>query len=591
MVGRAIETRRGHSTLTAWALALGLSLLVAMLAATVDRADAAADDVIEVRLWGITGQERAHVWVDGVKVASRWAPTVAETWVVSAPVSAEVQVEFSNDGVNNDLWVNWVQVNGDRIETDSPTVHSVGTWKDGNCGPGYKQKEVLNCNGRFTYDFSDILGNDVIEVRLWGITGQERAHVWVDGVKVASRWAPTVAETWVVSAPVSAEVQVEFSNDGVNNDLWVNWVQVNGDRIETDSPSVHSVGTWKDGNCGPGYKQKEVLNCNGRFTYDFSGNNPQPDCIEPGGYVRSVAGECVGVPSNVSLVDYKSSMSDTDVHRINTAGAVIEGKRIKGCVVIEAVNVTFRNNSVECYASRDINNSWYPYPANNGPVTVLASAGGATIENNTLFCQQKSNDISACDYGVFLRGGNNTARFNDIFRYRRRLRRRGRRIGHRVQPRSRFRDRLGRMAGPRPPIFCRLTTPTPTACSSTPLTTTESPSAATTLKAWLTMAGLAEDGLQAVLAQKFSGIGGGAIVIEDNLISDRWTSFRIACIGGADCTIRNNTINAYYKVNGGNAINVAGSHSSTRVTCNRFTDGSLVDSTRVAGGDADNSGC
>jgi len=47
-------------------------------------------------------------------------------------------------------------------------------------------------------------------------------------------------------------------------------------------------------------------------------------------------------------------------------------------------------------------------------------------------------------------------------------------------------------------------------------------------------------------------------------------------MGGTPCNIERNVINAHYNNNRGGAVNLQGGHHSTRVRCNYFTDGQLV---------------
>ncbi len=435
---------------------------------------------------------------------------------------------------------------------------------------------------------ADAAADDVVSVRLWGETGTERARLRVDGQLVATRYVSTSATTWTVRTPVDSEVKVEFDNDATHNgrdrNLWVNWVEVNGrGRIQTESPEVHSTGTWSRSNgCGPGHKQSETLHCNGAFTYEFDGGGSNPtSCIGPEGWVRATPGQCVGVPDEQQLTNYRSSMRDTDVYRFTQDGQVIEGKRFVGCVVIEARNVTFRNNHVECYASRDVNNSPGPYPGNNGPVLVASSAANATVEHNTLVCRKKSVDVAPCDFGVYLWGPDSVARYNDLY---------------------------GMVDGFDPNNRATIEYNYIHDLSTAFEEWRNDYSHADGVQMYMansgglvikgnhfrgrpSQGGERDSGLQGVLIQRTSGVSGrAAIQIENNLFEGFWPSLRIACVGDADCMIRNNTVDARYKST--SAVYLRGNTSSdTRVICNRFTDGSLIQSSHVDSGSADNRSC
>ena len=443
---------------------------------------------------------------------------------------------------------------------------------------------------------------DEVSVRIWGDTGEEQARLWVDNRVVGTRQVTNGATTWTVFADVDELVEVEFYNNGTSangrdKNLWVNWVEVNGTRIETESRDVFSTGTYTPAtNCAAGFKQLEILHCNGRFSYAFGDilptSTPAPTngCIDAGGYVRSALGDCVGVEDGVRLSNFKPFMRDTDVHRITQRGQVVEGKRIVGCVVIAAPDVEFRNNTVECYASRDINNSPSPYPGNNGPVTVLYSAPNALVEHNTLVCKKKFNDVAACDYGVYIHGQNSVARFNDVS---------GAVDGFDASHGARIEYNYVHHFGTAWEEW-RADDPNIGEADwshADGVQVYDRDHGGIIIRGNHFDSGLVgsnggdrESGLQAVLAHQYSGVGGGAIRIEQNLVTGRWPSLRLACLGGADCTIADNTINSYYRTNT-NAINVDRSHSSTRVSCNVFTDGQMVQDNRVFGGTPDNSIC
>lgn len=67
----------------------------------------------------------------------------------------------------------------------------------------------------------------------------------------------------------------------------------------------------------------------------------------------------VGVPAGVTLTDYAGPLS------VRTAGTVIDGKMINGCLDIEAANVTIRNSSIVCGSASDIAGIF----ADNAPAT------------------------------------------------------------------------------------------------------------------------------------------------------------------------------------------------------------------------------
>ena len=236
--------------------------------------------VVTVRLRGVTGEESFEVVADGRVVGSGvagrdWASVVVPVDLVPAVVD----VRFVNDRfvpgvVDRNLVVDWVEVDGRRIESEDPSVFSTGTWASGSCAPGLKRSETLHCNGAFRYGFGS--GGSVVTVRLRGVTGEESFEVVADGRVVGSGvagrdWASVVVPVDLVPAVVD----VRFVNDRfvpgvVDRNLVVDWVEVDGRRIESEDPSVFSTGTWKSGSCAPGAKRSDTLHCNGALTYRWT---------------------------------------------------------------------------------------------------------------------------------------------------------------------------------------------------------------------------------------------------------------------------------------------------------------------------------
>ncbi len=64
----------------------------------------------------------------------------------------QIRVWFINDSIDRDLNVDYLEVNGIRYETETPTTYSTGTWSDSDgCAPGYKERSTLHCPGYFQF--------------------------------------------------------------------------------------------------------------------------------------------------------------------------------------------------------------------------------------------------------------------------------------------------------------------------------------------------------------------------------------------------------------------------------------------------------
>jgi len=307
-------------------------------------------------------------------------------------------------------------------------------------------------------------------------------------------------------------------------------------------------------------------------------------CFTLNGYIDARPGACVGVPKGVKLADYRSGMSEDKIITISESNTTIEGKRFIGCVRLTGNNVTFKNNYVQCYRSRDNLNSASAY-SGSGPVT--ATGKGTTIEYNTLVCKMRNLDDTACDFGVF--SGSSLVQFNDIS---------GAVDGVDVRAGARIQYNYIHDLGAAYEEWREGEYPNErTHYSHADGVQLYAPGAGEILIKGNVFEGLSQDpdtprleGLAGMLLAASAGQKPN-VSITSNLISGYWPSLRIACMGGTPCQIDGNVINARYNTDNSAAINVSGSHSSSRVRCNRFTDGQLVEDNDIWQGRADNNGC
>ena len=147
-----------------WAL---MAVVCAVGALVLARAEPgrAAGTVVSVIAAGTNGDERMELWakVDTgptftTEKVAEWTVTrqlATYTWNPPTIVTAaDVQVRFTNDSEAppRDLRVDALVLDGQRYETEDPSVFSTGSYRaEDGCAPGNKSTEWLNCNGAFTY--------------------------------------------------------------------------------------------------------------------------------------------------------------------------------------------------------------------------------------------------------------------------------------------------------------------------------------------------------------------------------------------------------------------------------------------------------
>ena len=253
------------------------------------------EDVVRVavRARGDEGGEAFDVVAGEEVLASFVTTTTFERFEfeTTADVSQQVVIRFTNDqynpveGIDSNLVVDYLEIDGRRFETEAPSVLSVGSWTmDSGCEAGNKQADKLHCaDGSFTYDTS---GDTVepeqtnVNVRAKGDVGGEIFEVVVDGVVVATFEVTDGFDTYsfMTTEELGDELVIRFINDsynpanGIDRNLTVDYVEIDGTRFETEAPSTVSVGSWTPANgCDAGQKRTDTIHCAaGSFTYQLS---------------------------------------------------------------------------------------------------------------------------------------------------------------------------------------------------------------------------------------------------------------------------------------------------------------------------------
>ena len=203
----------------------------------------------------------------------------------------QVRVVFTNDlyqpeiGFDRNVRVDRIVVSGQTIQTESSDVFSTGTFlRSDGVAPGFGRGETLNSNGYF--QFPSRASGSTVTIRARGDAGTERFNLRINGqvvetFKVSNRFQDF---SFTSSGPFTADdVAIEFINDdfrpeqGIDLNLTVDFINVDGTVFQTESPSVFSTGTYKpDDGIVPGFGRGETLNTNGYFQFSTSTPTPTP---------------------------------------------------------------------------------------------------------------------------------------------------------------------------------------------------------------------------------------------------------------------------------------------------------------------------
>jgi inosine-uridine nucleoside N-ribohydrolase len=292
--------------------------------------------------------------------------------VPSETTIESLKVHFDNDGgwpeADKNVNVDYVEIDGATFQTEADTTHSTGTYShDTACAPAAKQSEWLQCNGHFEYGATSGLvlssginpdpppagAPSVVSIRAKGSTGVEDIILDINGVTVAS-WSGLSTSFDMYSYTVSTDTTVEsvriyFTNDavigGLDQNVAVDYVDLDDQRFQTEDPSTYSTGTYTSATgCDGGYKESEWLHCNGYLEYEaaagviLSAGSPPPS-----GGLKLILDSDMGPDIDDSL-----------------ALAMAHGYQKNGLAELAAVTIS-RNSTIGArYA--DVMNTFYGHP-------------------------------------------------------------------------------------------------------------------------------------------------------------------------------------------------------------------------------------
>lgn len=269
-----------------------LKYFVGTLSIQVYAAGDMGDEVMQLQI----GEEVVQSWsMEGTDAASR---LFGEFNVAIDNVAIDdIRINFINDlwdpaaGIDRNLRVDRIVVDGVTYQTEDPQVFSTGTWlPDDGIVPGYRQSEYLNGSGYLQYGSGTSGPSETtITIDATGETGQETMQLLIDGsiVQTYNNVASTPS-TYVYSTNESVtadQIEIAFTNDlydalsGIDRNLTVDRIRINDQTFETEAPTTYSTNNWIDGGGEQaGYFETETLLVNGSFRYL---DNAEPPVTEP----------------------------------------------------------------------------------------------------------------------------------------------------------------------------------------------------------------------------------------------------------------------------------------------------------------------
>ena len=270
-------TAKRLSLIVASLFGLALLLTGGLLFVSQEAVIAAGPDQVTVRARGNSGTEQMELHLNG-EVAARWTATTewtSFTHVVDGALTVRsAEVHFVNDGgAARDLYVDYLDLAGTRLQSEHSSTRSTGTFVPGaGCVERSSISNTLHCAGSFSYAVPSgtVIGRpssagELVQFRARGTSGAEEIHLRINGKRVRAFTAGEQWETFVYDAPAGGSVisaEVAFVNDGPDRDLRVDWLAVDGLRYQSEDATIKSAGSRA---CDA--DSSEWLYCNGWIRY------------------------------------------------------------------------------------------------------------------------------------------------------------------------------------------------------------------------------------------------------------------------------------------------------------------------------------
>ena len=246
---------------------------------------------ITITAAGSTGLENMALLIDGVQVASYSSiPTSGGVYTFNAASHVradQVRVAFTNDvydpanGVDRNLTIDKISIDGTTYQTEAATTYSTSTWTeaDGIVG-GYGRGDTLHTNGYVQYSSgSGGAEGSTITIDARGFEGTESIDLRIDGKVVAtfanlSTTDQTLTYKMASGTVKPDQVSVAFTNDrydpdnGIDSNVQIKSISIDGHVYNTTDPSVYSTGTWTEADgIVAGYGRGDTLHTNGYFQF------------------------------------------------------------------------------------------------------------------------------------------------------------------------------------------------------------------------------------------------------------------------------------------------------------------------------------
>ena len=364
--------------------------------------------VVHLHAAGFEGTEQIRLLVDDIEVATYSLNDGAEqdnfekfTYNSATEVTADqIKVEFINDeydpaaGIDSNVRLDAIEIDGERFETEDKSVYSTGTYKEADgTQPGYRESEVLHSNGYFKFAKKAIEPpvetKSVVHLHAAGFEGTEQIRLLVDDIEVATYSLNDGAEqgnfekfTYNSATEVTADqIKVEFINDeydpaaGIDSNVRLDAIEIDGERFETEDKSVYSTGTYKEADgTQPGYRESEVLHSNGYFKF------AKKEVVEPKPGVISLVASTASVNENAGTVTVQLLRSGGSDGEVAINYQTVDGSAVAGRdYVASSGTVVFAERETTAEIVISLIDDSYIESAEDFSIEISSPTNGATL--------------------------------------------------------------------------------------------------------------------------------------------------------------------------------------------------------------------
>jgi hypothetical protein len=171
-------------------------------------------------------------------------------------------------------------------ETEAANVYSTGSWlaEDGIVA-GFGRGDTLATNGYFQYADTPVEDGSTLAIFARGERGEETMQLVIDGQTVATYLdLGAGGQVIVYNSPTQLaieDIRLTFTNDlwqpqlGIDRNLIVDKVVLDGVTYETEAASVFSTGMWRpEDGITSGFGRGDTLATNGYIQYAAAGAGP-----------------------------------------------------------------------------------------------------------------------------------------------------------------------------------------------------------------------------------------------------------------------------------------------------------------------------